>query len=154
MALHFAARNGSAEIVEYLIDKASEQGQECLETVLECKNMKSRTPIMESCFRGYHTTGEKDSAGENRLRIVQCLVEAGALPNVCNENTKMTSLHWAAYNGDDGVVKYLLEYKEIQDDEEVRVVDPYVYSFNDQLPIDVAGHRPAVQCLDAFLAQF
>ena len=42
----------------------------------------------------------------------------------------MTSLHWAAYNGDDGVVKYLLEYKEIQDEEEVRVVDPYVYSYN------------------------
>ena len=34
------------------------------------------------------------------------------------------------------------------------MVDPYVYSFNGQLPIDVAGHRPAVQCLDAFLAQF
>ena len=66
----------------------------------------------------------------------------------------MTSLHWAAYNGDDGVVKYLLEYKEIQDEEEVRVVDPYVYSYNNQLPIDIAGHRPSVQCLDAFLAQF
>lgn len=85
MALHFAARNGSDRIVEYLIDKASEQGQECLETVLECKNNKTRTPIMEACFRGYHTTGDKDSAFENRLAIVKCLVEAGALPNVCNE---------------------------------------------------------------------
>ena len=40
---------------------------------------------MEACFRGYHTTGDKDSAFENRLAIVKCLVEAGALPNVCNE---------------------------------------------------------------------
>ena len=54
-------------------------------------------------------------------------------------------MHWAAYNADEGVVQYLLDQEG---------VDPYAYSHDGILPIDIAGHRPAVQCLDVMLGQF
>ena len=57
----------------------------------------------------------------------------------------MTPMHWAAYNGDEGVVQFLLDQEG---------VDPYIYSFNGLLPIDTAGFRPAVACLDVMLQNF
>ena len=91
------------------------------------------------------TRGTKDEARENRLRIVRCLVDAGADPNSHKVTTKMTPMHWAAYNGDEGVVQFLLDQEG---------VDPYIYSFDGLLPIDTAGCRPSVQCLDVMLQNF
>lgn len=76
---------------------------------------------------------------------MSCLIEAGADPNSRKEQTKMTPMHWAAYNGDEGVITYLLEQEG---------VDPYIYSYDGLLPIDTAGYRPAPQCLDAMLQNF
>ena len=91
------------------------------------------------------TKGTKDEAFEDRLDIVSCLVDAGADPNSHRVSTKMTPMHWAAYNGDEGVVKFLLDQEG---------VDPYIYSYNGLLPIDTAGLRPSVTCLDVMLANF
>ena len=131
--------------MEFLIAKAHEQGQECLETVIECRNNKDRTPIIEACLRGYQTVGREDEAKENRLAIVSCLIEAGADPNSHRAVTRMTPMHWAAYNGDEGVIRYLLEQEG---------VDPFIYSHDNLLPIDTAGYRPSVQCLDVMLQHF
>jgi len=65
------------------VAKASEQGQECLETVIECRNAKDRTPIIEACLRGYQDAGDKAEAFVARKEIVQELIEAGADPNSC-----------------------------------------------------------------------
>ena len=56
-------------------------------------------------------------------------------------------MHWAAYNGDEGVIECLLENDG----------DPYLYSTNKCghfLPIDIAGKRPAMLCIDVLLASY
>ena len=66
---------------------------------------------MSACFRGYHTKGKKDEAEVNRIKIVNMLLENGARADYITDDTKMTSLHWAAYNKDPLVVKALLQNK-------------------------------------------
>ena len=59
----------------------------------------------------------------------------------------MTPMHWAAYNGDEGVIECLLENDG----------DPSAFSSEDcglQLPIDVAGRRPSASCLDVLLSSY
>ena len=59
----------------------------------------------------------------------------------------MTPMHWAAYNGDEGVIECLLENDG----------SPYLYSTEkcgNFLPIDIAGKRPAMLCIDVLLASY
>ena len=59
---------------------------------------------------------------------MKALVEAGANVNYQKARTKLTALHWAAFNDDKRVVNYLLNNgARIQ------------YSATDEAPIDVAG---------------
>ena len=114
---------------------------------MERRNAKGFTPMTEVCLRGYQTAGKAAEAKENRLDIVKTLLGAGADPNSCKESAKMTPMHWAAYNGDEGVIECLLENDG----------DPNAYSSEDcgqLLPIDVAGFRPSVSCLDVLLSSY
>lgn len=99
---------------------------------------------MSACFRGYHTKGKKDEAEVNRIKIVNMLLENGARADYITEDTKMTSLHWAAYNKDPLVVKALLQagakYLE--------------KSHVGRLPIDVAGSSMAWPVVDACLDHY
>jgi len=56
----------------------------------------------------------------------------------------MTCLHWAAQNDDEKVVKILMEHK----------MDPFIFSEQERLPIDIAGSSLAVECIDEFLNCF
>ena len=51
--LHFAAKNGFADIVEYLVKKAKEQDENCPREIVEQINAKGFTPMIEVCLRGY-----------------------------------------------------------------------------------------------------
>jgi len=84
---------------------------------------------MVACFRGYLTKGSKADADVNRILIVKSLLEKGARADQTTPDTKMTSLHWAAYNKDHAVVLALLQAGA----PEFRI------SHMDRLPIDVAG---------------
>ena len=68
---------------------------------------------MAVCLRGY--LGSEAMAGsslltkQKRLEVVKILVENGADVNIRGKIIGMTPLHWASYNDDPQVVKYLLE---------------------------------------------
>ena len=103
--------------------------------------------MTEVCLRGYHTVGKAAEAKESRLDIVKALLGAGADPNSAKESTGMTPMHWAAYNGDEGVIECLLENDGAST----------AYTSDDcggLLPIDVAGWRPAVACIDVLLSSY
>lgn len=56
----------------------------------------------------------------------------------------MTPLHWAAYNGDEEVIRTLLSAG----------ADTFVFSYNKQLPIDIAGSGKKTEVVDVFLAYY
>ena len=53
----------------------------------------------------------------------------------------MTPLHWTAYNGDAQTCRHLIQ----------NGANVFTYSFNEQLPIDVAGYTPQYNVIDTFL---
>ena len=66
---------------------------------------------------------------QKRLEVVKILVENGANVNVRGKLIGMTPLHWAAYNDDPHVVKYLLEECKAE----------LHFNGNDISPVDMAG---------------
>ena len=60
-ALHFGCKNGNRQICDYIVQEADEFGKEFLMKILERKNNRGFTPLMELCFKGY-MQGEKDVA--------------------------------------------------------------------------------------------
>lgn len=108
-ALHLAANNGNADVVEYLVDKINQDFPEERKRWVNMQNAYYFTPLMSVCFRGYLTKGQAKDCGDDRLAIVKKLVENGANVAYFTQDTKMTCMHWAAYNLDSGVTKYLLE---------------------------------------------
>lgn len=99
---------------------------------------------MEVCFRGYESSNLKEQAFEARLKIVDKLLEAGADPNYTKEATNMTPLHWAAYNGDRQTCRHLIQ----------NGANVFVFGFNEQLPIDVAGYTPQYHVVDTLLEAY
>ena len=95
-------------------------------------------------MRGYHLEGDKDKAIENRCRIIDQLVTAGADANYSRKTTRMTALHWLAFNNDERAIVRLLELG----------ADHLMMSHDGLLPIDVAGATPSFASLDAFLDRF
>ncbi len=98
-------------------------------------------PLMIACFRGYHTKGKKDEAQVYRIKIVDCLLENGARADYITKDTKMTAMHWAAYNKDSKVVQALLENRAPE----------LTRSHVGRLPIDVAGSSMAYNVVDTCL---
>ena len=114
---------------------------------MEALNAKGFAPMTEACLRGYESGSDAAGAKEGRLDIVKALLGAGADPNKAKESTGMAPMHWAAYNGDEGVIECLLENDGA----------PTAYTSEDcgrLLPIDVAGWRPAVSCIDVLLSSY
>ncbi len=75
---------------------------------------------------------------------MKLLVSAGADANYSRVATRMSALHWLAYNNDEAAIKQLLD----------QGADHLVLSHDNLLPIDVAGTTPSFASLDAFLDQF
>ena len=96
---------------------------------------------MSVCFRGYLVKGKAKEADEQRIKIVKCLVDAGADVNYATGDTNMTAMHWAAYNGDFAVVRELLN----------RGGSHFTISHLGRLPIDVGGSSRAWDVVDICL---
>ena len=60
------------------------------------------------------------------------------------KDTHMTCMHWAAYNRDDQVIKWLLKEGS----------QPFKFSHMGRLAIDVAGSCKAWEVVDVFLDSF
>ena len=99
---------------------------------------------MCACFRGYLTKGSKKDSDQPRLEIVQALLRNGARADYSTPDTKMTAIHWAAYNKDYAVVKELL----------VNNAPEFHFSHMGNLPIDVAGSSMAENVIDICLNHY
>jgi len=73
---------------------------------------------------------------------VQKLLEYDADPNVVNNHSGFTPLHWAARYGEDEIVKLLLsDYKETVNEKRAEKTPacPYIPDFAGFTPLDYAG---------------
>jgi ankyrin repeat protein len=61
-----------------------------------------------ACYRGYDQ--QEEEASYSRITCVKLLVETGADVNFVKKKTKLTALHWAAYNNDKIVVSFLMKH--------------------------------------------
>ena len=75
-------------------------------------NSNALTPLFLVCLKGYVGADGIGSRSEavksSRLQIVKMLVEKGADLNFKREKVELTPLHWAAYNDDAELCRYLL----------------------------------------------
>ena len=141
-ALHFGARNGCAKICAHIIKQA--ERVQLIALLVNCRNNKGFTPLIEVSFRGFKMKSEKDSAIESRYLIVKELLRAGANAAYCKPNTQMTALHWLAYNNDSRAIDVLLQYE----------ANHLAYTHDNLLPIDIAGTVPSYAAMDAFLSHY
>ena len=107
-ALHLAANNGNSDIVEFICDCINDEFPSLKDMMINLENKFKFTPLLSVCFRGYLTKGTKKDADQDRIRIVRCLIKNGARASYVTSDTKLSALHWAAYNKDYAVVKELL----------------------------------------------
>lgn len=73
------------------------------------------TALFLACEQGYLSQDQSsrtdDETKENRLKIVQILIQRGANVNFVAPKNKMTALHWLAFNEDVACAKLLLDNK-------------------------------------------
>lgn len=69
---------------------------------------------------------------------------AGADANYCKSETRMTALHLLAHNNDCEAIETLLEHK----------ADWTATTYDDLLPIDVAGTTPSLESIDTFIKHY
>ena len=142
-ALHLAALNGHAEIVKFIVDCIKEDFSDERANMVNKVNKFQFTPLMCACSRGYLSKNQAN-VQENRLKIVKCLVDAGASVNYYTQDTLMTAAHWASYKKDDKVVEFLLE----------NGAPHFHFSHMERLPIDVAGSSRAYKVVDVYLEKY
>ncbi len=143
-ALHLAANNGHSDIVEYLVTIIRDDFPDKLKLWINSRNKYDYTPLICVCFRGYLTKGMAKDKVDERLQIVKCLVHAGANIMHFTADTQMTCMHWAAYNRDGDVCKWLLK----------EGAQPFKFSRVGRLAIDVAGSCKAWDVVDVFLDSY
>ncbi|XP_044584650.1 ankyrin-1-like [Cotesia glomerata] len=148
--LHVAAKNGYAELTEYLIS---------LQPDVNCRSDGEVTPLFEAALYGHvktvkillsnkadvnignnsGTTALHVAAQHGHEEVVQVLLENGA--DVHKTDTdRHTALHFAAKNGSLNIVKLLVKYK----------IDVNVESKSFETPLLLAafnGHSEVVQLL-------
>ena len=73
--------------------------------------------------------------------IIRTLLENGASIDYHKKTSKMTALHWLAYNNDRKAIKVLLEHK----------ADYLFFNHDKQLAVDIAGTMPSYTALDYLL---
>lgn len=143
-ALHLAALNGHADIVDYLIRMIHQDFPDKQKLWINSRNLYDFTPLINVCFRGYLIKSDAKDKQEDRLTIVKLLVQAGANIMHFTADTEMTCMHWAAYNKDANVCKWLLKQGS----------QPFKFSRVGRLAIDVAGSCKAWEVVDVFLDSY
>jgi len=140
--LHFGAKNGNFNLCDKIIKEADLIG--IADLIVNCRNEEGITPLVLVSWRGYHTVGDKDEAIDRRAPIIELLLKAGAKPNYCKLTTKMTALHWLAFNNDHTAVEMILRNGG----------DHLAKNSEGLLPIDVAGTTPSLKTVDTLLEHY
>jgi len=138
--LHEACEQGQASVVEWIL----EQPELGAKNYIDEKAQNGMTPLFLVCLKGYtgaEGVGAKmNRTKENRLKIAKCLVEQGADINA-EDSIGMTALHWACYNDDANLVRFLLERKADQK-----------ISKAGTMAIDIAGFMGYTDVVKVFLS--
>jgi hypothetical protein len=79
--------NGHVEIVKIILAQMKKFGMLKIRELLDKKNNYGFTPLMITCFRGYHTSSDKNKmfVKDNRLAIVKMMIKQDADVNYKNE---------------------------------------------------------------------
>ena len=140
--LHLAAKEGSPELVKFLLSKGAD---------IEAKDDRQRTPLHEASWNGheqitilliqnianvdakngYGQTPLHLAALDGREKIAEILLQNHANPNARNENQD-TPLHTAAAWGNSEVMKILLNHR----------ADKHLKNKDNRTPLEVAQHSP------------
>ena len=125
--LHIACEFGNSEVVEWILSR-----QEELKVNVNEVDSNASSPLFLACLKGYvgaEGVGSKtEGVKVKRLEIVKMLVEKGADLNYQREVVGLTPLHWAAYNDDADLCRYLLSKGARQ-----------IESSAASMPVDIAG---------------
>lgn len=109
--MHIAAEFGNSEVVEWILNKAE------MKAKVDSRNGNDLTPLFLVCLKGYvgaEGIGSKtDSVKMKRLEIARLLIDKGADVNYTRAVVGLTPLHWAAYNDDGELCRFLLANKAI-----------------------------------------
>mmetsp|Transcript_7234 Transcript_7234/g.10125 ORF Transcript_7234/g.10125 Transcript_7234/m.10125 type:complete len:175 (+) Transcript_7234:33-557(+) len=104
--LHIACEFGNSEVVQWILDKKDE-----LKVDIRAKNGNGLSSLFLVCLKGYvgadGVGSRTDSVKAKRLEIAKMLIEKGANIDFC-ETIGLTPLHWAAYNDDAELCRFLL----------------------------------------------
>ena len=109
--MHIAAEFGNSEVVQWILDKPEMRAD------VNAKNGNALTPLFLVCLKGYvgaDGIGSKtDSVKIKRLEIARMLVSKGADINYTRDVVGLTPLHWAAYNDDAELCRFLLANRAV-----------------------------------------
>lgn len=135
--LHIACENGHDEVVEWILNKKE------LRTNVNALNGNALTPLFLTCLKGYMgaegTASKSEGVKAKRLKIVKMLVKEGASVNFIREVVLLTPLHWAAWNDDAELCRFLL----------VNGADQTV-SAAGSMPVDIAGFSGNLKVIKVF----
>lgn len=130
--LTIAARAGSLEVLRYLIRAGAD--------------VNARTPAGETALMLAAYFRDEDASGNARFarheRAVHLLVEAGAV--IDNDFANYAPLSYAAYQGHDHIIRYLLQRGALVDG---YAPDGLYYVNTPLMMAAMQGHRSAVQLL-------
>lgn len=106
LPIHIAAECGNPEVVEWIINKKE------MDNDMNSKNGNNMSPLFLASLKGYvgaEGLGSRtDAVKAKRLETAKLLVGSGANVNFVREVVGLTPLHWAAYNDDAELVRFLL----------------------------------------------
>lgn len=106
------------------------------------------TPLISCCLRAYNSgssasASELDVTKKDRFACVKQIIETGCDVNKQSNIVKMTALHWAAYNNDAKVCKYLIEHGALQ-----------LLNSDNNAPVDIAAIRENWDVVRVFCDEF
>ena len=95
--IHLAARHGSADVLDYMIDNCVNHGY-TIDSVLKFLDEENSTPMHAAVDAGH-------------IDVVRVLLKYGASPVVCNgDNSNIPPLHLACYQGRLEMVQAMVEH--------------------------------------------
>lgn len=103
-ALHGAVQNGATELVELLLQQ---------EIDINARDKYGGTPLFYAVENG--RTSKSYAVPRDQMAIVQMLLEAGADSNIADDIWGRAPIFFAAGNGNDAIVKLLLDQGAIPD---------------------------------------